>query len=529
MTPGGIFVSYLVAWLAGMVFRVQAEDLLGRVGRLRTPSGWVETPAYLPVINPVSQEIPASWMRERLGAEIVITNAYIILRRLKERALREGVHGILGYDGAVMTDSGGYQVLEYGGVEASPAEVAALEEEMGSDIAVPLDVPTGLLGREEALETVEQTLRNLEETVKTLEERGRRRALWAAPIQGGTHLDLIEMCVRREEEMGFDLYALGSPTPLMEGYRYDKLFRMLFTARKAIGPGKPLHLFGAGHPSMFAFAVALGADLFDSAAYYLYAKDGRYMTSSGTLRIERMDYLPCECPICSKTDLRELKELPGDVRTRLIAMHNLYVCFREVREIRQAIRDGRLMELLEQRARSHPSLYQGFLEIMGDEDILDLMERHTPLSARRGVNLYDEVSLGRPRVRRARRRLMELFSKPREGERLVLIPATMKVSWSKLAEALGEGFEAALYGTPYGLVPLELRYTYPFSQTNHPKSLIEENLNELVELAVRQVEGRGYREVIVLEAKSRVLRRFGGRLAQEMESRGLKVELKALR
>ncbi len=510
------------------MFRVQAEDLLGRVGRLRTPSGWVETPAYLPVINPVSQEIPASWMRESLGAEIVITNAYIILRRLRDRALREGVHGVLGFDGAIMTDSGGYQVLEYGGVEASPSEVAVLEEEMGSDIAVPLDVPTGLLSRREALETVEQTLRNLEETMRVLEERGGRRALWAAPIQGGTHLDLIEMCVRREEEMGFDLYALGSPTPLMEGYRYDKLFAMLATARKAIGPGKPLHLFGAGHPSMFAFAVALGADLFDSAAYYLYAKDGRYMTSSGTLRIERMDYLPCECPICSKTDVRELREMPGDVRTRLIAMHNLYVCFREVREVRQAIRDGRLMELLEQRARSHPSLYQGFLEIMRNGELMELMERHVPLSSRRGVNLYDKVSLARPRVRRARRRLAQLFSTPPDEGRLVLIPATMKVSWSRLVEALGGGFEAALYGTPYGLVPLELRYTYPFSQTNHPKALIEENMEELVDLAVRQVEGRGYREVVVLESRTRVLRRFGERLAKELEARGLRVEVRRL-
>ncbi|MEM4648430.1 MAG: tRNA-guanine transglycosylase, partial [Nitrososphaerota archaeon] len=140
------------------MFEIIAEDHLGRIGRLRTASGRAaETPLFLPVINPVAQDIPASWMKENLGAEAVITNAYIILRRLRDDALRRGVHGILNFDGVVMTDSGGYQVLEYGWVEASPEEIAELQEEMRSDIAVPLDVPTGLSGREKARESVEMT------------------------------------------------------------------------------------------------------------------------------------------------------------------------------------------------------------------------------------------------------------------------------------------------------------------------------------------------------------------------------------
>ena len=173
------------------MFEILAGDLLGRIGRLRVRDKVAETPLFLPVINPVTQSISARWMKENLRAEAVITNAYIIFKRLRERALEEGVHGILDFDGIIMTDSGGYQVLEYGDVEAGPEEIALFEEEIGTDIAVPLDIPTGICGREKAEETVEKTLKNVEITLNILRERGIRRALWAAPIQGGTHLDPV--------------------------------------------------------------------------------------------------------------------------------------------------------------------------------------------------------------------------------------------------------------------------------------------------------------------------------------------------
>jgi 7-cyano-7-deazaguanine tRNA-ribosyltransferase len=513
------------------LFEIIAEDHLGRIGRLRTRGGRVaETPLFLPVINPVAQDIPASWMRENLGAEAVITNAYIILRRLRDEALRKGVHGILSFDGVVMTDSGGYQVLEYGGVEASPEEVAELQEEMSSDIAVSLDIPTGLSSREKAEESVEKTLRNLEATLEFLERRGVRRCLWAAPIQGGVHLDLIHRCASREREMGFDLYALGSPTPLMEEYRFDKLFQMICVARSAVGFGEPLHLFGAGHPMIFPFIVALGVDMFDSASYILYARDDRYMTETGTIRVEKLDYLPCCCPVCSKMSADELKQLPRGERMRMIAMHNLYTCFMEVKRIKQAVRDGRLMELMEQRARSHPSLYQGFIEIMRNEDLLRLMEENAPISGRRGVNLYDEMSLRRPLVRAARRRLLEncLVGRGRGGEAL-LLPETLKLPLER-ALRLPEDLDILLYGSPYGLIPLGLRYTYPFSQTNYPRALLDDCLKELIAEALRQFEAAGYKRAYILKPGTRRLERFEEELARRLRELGVEVgELESLK
>jgi len=95
---------------------------------------------------------------------------------------------------------------------------------------------------------------------------------------------------------------------------------------------------------MFSLAVALGCDLFDSASYALYAKDGRYMTARGTYHLNKLQYLPCSCPVCSSLNARELFE--SENREELLARHNLYVTFEEIREVKQAILEGSLWELV---------------------------------------------------------------------------------------------------------------------------------------------------------------------------------------
>src|SRR3989337_1836297 len=103
------------------VFEVRDRDGLARLGRITTPHGEVETPALLPVINPNQVVLSATEMRAKFGAQIVITNAYILHRTMRDRALAEGVHGVLGFDGAVMTDSGAFQQHVYGGTRRCPS------------------------------------------------------------------------------------------------------------------------------------------------------------------------------------------------------------------------------------------------------------------------------------------------------------------------------------------------------------------------------------------------------------------------
>jgi 7-cyano-7-deazaguanine tRNA-ribosyltransferase len=147
----------------------------------------------------------------------------------------------------------------------------------------------------------------------------------------------------------------------MESYRYADLVDVIAASKKGLDPAAPVHLFGAGHPMMFALAVALGCDLFDSAAYALYAKDRRYITSRGTYHVDDLKYLPCSCPICMSHSAEEMKKAHNC--TELLARHNLYVTFEEVREVRQAIWEGNLLELVEQRCRSHPRMLEALKQM----------------------------------------------------------------------------------------------------------------------------------------------------------------------
>ena len=100
---------------------------------------------------------------------------------------------------------------------------------------------------------------------------------------------------------------LEAPLKLWKATATMSLADMILTAKKGLPLERPLHLFGAGHPSMFALAVALGCDLFDSAAYALYARENRYMTENGTWRLNDLDYFPCSCPRCSMETPRGLE------------------------------------------------------------------------------------------------------------------------------------------------------------------------------------------------------------------------------
>jgi len=486
-------------------FEVIHKDLLGRIGTLSVNGKAVETPAFVPVISPTNQVLPAREIGERFRCGMVITNAYIMRKHLADRAVAEGVHSVIGFDGLVCTDSGGYQVLEYGEVGVGPSEIALFQESIGTDIAIPLDRPTGLLNRAMAAESVEQTLRNIRQTFESLGEG--RRAAWAGPIQGGLYKDLLEYCIRSLADFDFDLYALGSPTPLMENYRYDRLVMMMADAKLSLPADKLLHLFGAGHPMMFAYAVALGYDTFDSASYILFAKQDRYMLPTGTTRLEALEYLPCECEVCSTTSAKELRSLEDRERCTKLATHNLSVCFKEVEMIKQAIVEGRLMELLELRARSHPSLAQALVTILNRQPLVETMELHTPLSKRRAIALYSHLSLLRPEVRRAIRMLSHVKPNPHGLRAAVLIPHRVAVvkRMEEIESVIGRlGFPDCvlmLYASPFGVIPAALAKTYPFSQVIFPRSLLEEAGEMIFDLSAEMLRRSGVEEIYLVRWK----------------------------
>ena len=142
-----------------MSFEIKEKDLLGRIGKLKTKSGTVETPLLFPVINPSIQLVSPRRLKETFGFEAVITNAYILKKRYDDKPVNEGLHKFLDFDGAVMTDSGAYQILVYGEVDVTQKEIVAYQEGIGSDIATMLDIPTGWkVTKEQAEGTVAETL-----------------------------------------------------------------------------------------------------------------------------------------------------------------------------------------------------------------------------------------------------------------------------------------------------------------------------------------------------------------------------------
>ena len=305
----------------------------------------------MPVVNPNIQIIKPSELR-KFGAQVVITNSYIIYRKpeLRERAMREGLHSLIGFDGPIMTDSGSYQLSIYGEVEVNNKQIVEFQ------------------------------------------------------VQGSTFSELRERSARELSLLDFDLYPLGAVVPLMESYRYSDLVDVIVASKKGLSPAAPVHLFGAGHPMMFSLAVALGCDLFDSASYALYAKDGRYMTSRGTYHIEQLQYLPCSCPICSSYNVRELME--SQMREELLASHNLYVTFEEIREVKQAIHEGNLWELVEYRSRGHPKLLSGLMHTLSQHS--EWIEEFQPLSRATFFYSGPESSL-RPEVLRHKNKLKETY------------------------------------------------------------------------------------------------------------------------
>ncbi|RLG06607.1 MAG: hypothetical protein DRN59_02725, partial [Thaumarchaeota archaeon] len=133
------------------------------------------------------------------------------------------------------------------------------------------------------------------------------------------------------------------------------------------------------------------------------------------------------------------------------------------------------------------------------------------------------ISLRRPRVRIARRRLLENYFSGKRMDSAILLPETLRISAAK-AEGLMERHEVLFYGSPYGLIPYTLRYTYPFSQTNYPKTLIIECLDEILEEILRQFRIAGYRRAYIMRARSRHLMRLEEELVRRLRELGVEVE-----
>ncbi|HKT22668.1 MAG TPA: tRNA guanosine(15) transglycosylase TgtA [Nitrososphaerales archaeon] len=473
-------------------FEVKESDLLGRIGALKVSGRTLETPYMFPVIHPVSQIVPTGELLS-MGFGGIMTNSYIIYSRRREEAVAKGVHRLVDFEGVVMTDSGGYQVLEYGDLEIDYQTVAGFQSKIGSDLAVTLDRPTGYpQSRSVAKETVEYSLKNAR---ATLEGFGESATTWVGPVQGGLYGDLVSKSAKAMVASGFQILALGSPVQVMESYMFADLVDMVMAAKRAIPYSVPLHLFGAGHPLTMPLAVALGCDTFDSASYVIFARTGRYMTRSGVLTLKSMKYLPCSCPACAATSVKELLEMDHQERTRALSLHNLFVLREEIEGCKEAVSEGRLWDLVEERSMAHPKLRDAFARLVKySKD----MEVGTPAIKDRGLFVRSTLDFARPELSMARERLAGAVARTSKSARLV--------SGAK-GELSGSGDDAYGVHPVLGPFPIELQFQYPFSQTEsaQAQSLPADPKKELRAMGYRRVTIQG--EAKPKRARSRRSRR----------------------
>ncbi|RLG88987.1 MAG: tRNA guanosine(15) transglycosylase TgtA [Thermoprotei archaeon] len=484
-----------------MSFEIKDKDLAGRIGVIKTSHGVIETPAFFPVINPLrqDQELSVSKITE-VGFKQIITNAYIIKKYFSEKALSLGIHKLLEFEGPIMTDSGAYQILQYGEIDVTNREIVEFEKDIEPDIAVILDIPTSDDATyKQAKKSVEETLRRAREVLDIV--KSSPNIIWVLPIQGGIYLDLVSYSASQASQLiDYEMYAIGSPVKVMEHYKFWILTDMIFTAKSKLPVDKPVHLFGAGHPMILPFAVALGVDTFDSASYVIYARDDRYMTDSGTIRLKDLITLPCECPICSKYEPRDLLEMPKIQRVKLLATHNLYVIMREIKRIKIAISEGRLWELLEIRAKSHPLLYRALHSFKKYAKYLESLDPRTKGNIH-GIFIFDRMSLYRPKIKRFRNTCRDLIHSHiwiGRRKRLIVIPGdpdnkpfSNSAIFAKVISELNVDYknDAICFYIPIlGIIPWELEDLYPASQFEMILEFEDNALKDLEDLLINTIK-----------------------------------------
>ena len=456
------------------MFEIKAKDNMGRVGVLKTEHGDVKTPALMPVIHPRKQTIDVG----RYGADIVITNAYLIYKdeKLKQEAIEKGLHDLINFDGPIMTDSGSFQLSVYGDVEITNKEVIEFQELIKSDIGTSLDIPTApFVDREKAESDLEITIERAKEAVAFKKENNIEMLLNSV-VQGSTYLDLRRECAKELSKLDADLYPIGAVVPLMESYHYRDLVDVVMNSMKELSDTVPRHLMGAGHPMIFALCVAMGCDLFDSAAYILYAEDDRLLSTRGTFKLENLQEMPCSCDVCTKYTPDDLRAMPKKQRRDLIAEHNLHVSFAELRLIRQAIYDGNLMELVEERCRAHPALLDAVRQLGNYSADL---EKYDPRSKKSAFFYTGPESLCRSEVLRHMQKLRQM---PKKRD-LVILPPSRKPYSKFVSGKLGDFYifgkkqeidldntDFMVLDVPFGLIPLEIDEVYPLSQSDAPKT-----------------------------------------------------------
>jgi 7-cyano-7-deazaguanine tRNA-ribosyltransferase len=487
------------------MFELQDNDLLGRNGLITTPKGTIRTPCFVPVVHPEPTKnlIDVTKFQSEFDVDFIITSSYILRNRFDEQIIDLAKQ--TNFAGPIMTDSGAYQSLVYGEVEITPKNAITYQESIHSDFGVPLDIP---IAKSDSYSVAKRkVVKTIERCQNVSSQISNSHTSWVGPIQGGKYLDLVDKCSKEIAKIDtFDMYAIGSVVELMNDYQYATLVDIILTTKQNLDPSKPVHLFGAGHPSMFPLIVAAGCDSFDSAAYSLYAQEGRYITSAQTFHLKELNEFPCSCPVCTSITPQELIKETKKYQMQALAKHNLFICQSEIKNIRRAISSGTLWELVESKALVHPMLWKGFIQLC---NYTKQLVKNTPITKDKGIFLFSENSFARPEYYSHQQRLSSIdFS---DGKRLILISLLEEQNFetfslfTKIKDHILNNFRSIKEDTeiwfldPYfGIIPLEIADIFPLSQYIGTYDFSSQEVVHILEKVMIFIQKYNWSEIIFI-------------------------------
>ena len=347
-----------------MEFSLFKTSELARRGRLTLAHGTVETPAFMPVGTYGTVKAMSPVELKEIGAQIVLGNTFHLWLRpgTEVIAAHGGLHRFMGWDGPILTDSGGFQVYSLGELRKiteqgvafqspvngdkcflSPEESMRIQRELNADIAMVFDECTPYPANErEADDSMRLSLRWAARS-KTAHE-GNPNALFGI-VQGGMFEPLRDESLSGLVKIGFDGYAIGG---LSVGEPKPDMLRILAHTAPQLPQGKPRYLMGVGTPEDIVAAVAQGIDMFDCVMPTRNARNGMMFTRCGDIKIKnaqyRMEMRPldeqCDCYTCrnfSRAYLHHLHRIGEILGARLNTIHNLYYYQQLMGEIRASI------------------------------------------------------------------------------------------------------------------------------------------------------------------------------------------------
>jgi queuine tRNA-ribosyltransferase len=352
------------------MFEVKHSDpqTRARAGILRTSHGEVATPTFMPVGTRGSVKAVSPAELRDLGAKVILGNTYHLFLRPGTEIIRQagGLHAFCGWDGPMLTDSGGYQVFSLAslrkvkpdGVEFAshidgtrfflgPVESIRIQRDLGADIVMAFDECTPYpCSHPDAKRSLELTHRW--EQISRDQPLASGQQLFGI-VQGSTYRDLREQSARTLVDIGFDGYAIGG---LSVGEPEAEMMDCLDWTVPLLPTDKPRYLMGVGTPRQLIAAVARGVDMFDCVLPTRLARHGSaFLRNGDTIPVKAgrfaTDFSPvepgCPCYCCTtftRAYLRHLLSVGEILGLRLLTLHNLHVYLSLMREMREAICTG---------------------------------------------------------------------------------------------------------------------------------------------------------------------------------------------